>query len=644
MKRNILPDLEGLLQQRTLDDATQRQLIEWVREQQESLETLYAIVDRLPNLICRYDRQGLIVYANLAFCSQFGLSEDQLLGRRIDEVLPLGTHDQVDHRLQRLFELPTTIVTDIQLSDTRGHTTWYQWIETSVTNVDGDVVAAQAYGQDASLRYAANVVLDQAIRHYRMIVHHLPGTVVLMFDYDCRYILAAGDTNAFFNRTIADFEGKTIFEVWSGPQLESVQSLYRQILDGATPEFEYQSEDRYFSVVGLPVADMTGRVEHGIVIITDISTFKYAEQARFQTQQQLTLIADNINDVLFVYNPVSDRLEYVSDAYERVFNLPDPRSYENPRWIARHVQRQDRWLLYDYWRDGVMLHEESTLELRLKATPFESSDRWVLMRSFPVWDREHTVQRVVGMAKDITLQRKSEEQSLSLALERERIRILTEFIDKASHEFRTPLSIINTNAYLMTSVHEAEQLGHYRKAIENQVQNIAYFVERLVLMSKLDGTTSIKGHPTVLQSVLQEMLTKVQAKAKAQKVTVETRLSGERITLYAEAHFIGTAVRELLDNALKAMPDGGKLTVELRATDRWYMILIEDTGVGMSEETASKIFKRFYRADTAHTTKGFGLGLPIARRIIELHSGHISVESSVGRGSTFSILLPIRPY
>lgn len=644
MKRQILPDLAGLLQQNNLDDATQRWVMEWARQQQDTIETLHAVIDQLPNLICRYDQQGNIVYANLAFRSQFGRPEHQLLGRRIDEFVPLGTPEQVTLRLQRLFKLPTTIVSDVQLADTRGHKTWHQWIETSITNADGRVVAVQAYSQDASLRYAADVVLEQAIRHYRTIVQHLPRTVVLMFDYDLRYVLAAGDTVAVLERGIADIEGKTIDEVWSGPQLESAQTLYRHILEGATPSFEYQRENRYYSLTGLPIQDMTGRIEHGIVIVTDISTYKQAEKARLQTQQQLALIADNINEVLFVYNPVLDRLDYVSDAYERVFGLPDLRTYRNPRAVVRHVQRQDRWLLYDYWRDGVMLHEEGSLEVRLKPDPVEASERWVLVRTFPVWDAERQVQRVVGMAKDITLQRKSEEQSLSLALERERIRILTEFIDKASHEFRTPLSIINTNAYLMSSVHERDQLAHYRRAIENQVQNIAYFVERLVLMSKLDGITSIKGHATVLQSVLQEMLTKIQSKASTQNVSIDTQLEGKRLTIHAEAHYIGIAVRELLDNALKAMPNGGQLKVELRSTDRWYMILIADTGVGMTDEVMSKIFKRFYRADTAHTTQGFGLGLPIARRIIDLHGGHISVESSVGRGSTFSILLPIRLY
>lgn len=648
MERNTQMSLADKLAQAQLDDETRQLVLDLLTQQQQERDTLHSIVDHVPSLVCRYNQAGHITYANQTLCTFFDRTAETMIGQQIGDVVPLGTPAQVKVRLQRLFELPTTIVSDIQLRDANGYLTWYQWIETSVTDGDGRVVAVQAYGQDASFRYAANMVLQQAVNHYRTIVQHLPGTLVLMFDREFRYVLAEGTIGPQLKLDLRATEGKTIDAVHRGALLAYNQALYGRILAGETQNFEYEQGQHTYNVVGLPIVVDSDRidgerVDYGIIIMTDVTAFKQSERARRQTQQQLAMIADNINDVLFVYNPATNVLEYISDAAERVFGLPHQLTNHDPRWMVRYVHPKDRWLVYDYWRDGGMYRADAWLEVRLRPQPSAVEDRWVQIRTFPVQPNSHrTADRVVGVMKDITMQRKSEEQSLSLALERERIRILTEFIDKAAHEFRTPLSIINTNAYLMTAVADAAQLQTYRRAIESQVQSIAYFVERLVLMSKLDGTPALTRYPTALQSIIQETLTKIEPHTRARNITVQASLGDQRIMTNVEAAYIGIAVRELLDNALKAMSNGGTLKIEIKTSSRWYTINVSDSGPGMSPDTLQQIFNRFYRADTAHTTKGFGLGLPIARRIVELHGGHISVESRLGAGSTFTILLPIR--
>ncbi|MBK8022356.1 MAG: sensor histidine kinase [Chloroflexi bacterium] len=109
---------------------------------------------------------------------------------------------------------------------------------------------------------------------------------------------------------------------------------------------------------------------------------------------------------------------------------------------------------------------------------------------------------------------------------------------------------------------------------------------------------------------------------------------------YRSGQFL-EALRQLSDNAAHFTPEGGLVSVSTYQLDDHLSIEIRDTGCGIADADLPKIFNRFFRLDNAHTSAGFGLGLPLARRIVEMHGGSISVTSQIGRGSTFRITLPI---
>jgi len=103
---------------------------------------------------------------------------------------------------------------------------------------------------------------------------------------------------------------------------------------------------------------------------------------------------------------------------------------------------------------------------------------------------------------------------------------------------------------------------------------------------------------------------------------------------------IHQALRELIENAKRHTPDGGRITVNAQIRDAFIVISVQDNGEGIEEEYLTRIFETFWRADDAHSTPGLGLGLSIAQRIVEKHGGHIAVESVPGQGSTFTVWLP----
>lgn len=639
MNTSLFAELRNIFAQYNVDARIQQHLLSQLQQQQNTLETLQQTIDQLPQLVCRYDRHGNIEYSNAAFQNFFGLSATITHEQQINDFIPIGMPEQRSTRLDRLFQMPTTIVSDVQLEDIHGRIITYQWTETSLLNANGEIVAIQGYGTEVGMRDLIPKILQGTIENYRRIVQHLHGVFVLVFDLDLRFLLSDGTyLNGPGRVDLRTLEGKSIFDVWSDTHLDIMHAAYTDILDGHAQDFEYRDNGNTFNVVGVPIQDLDGNVAYGVVLMIDISPQK---RLQHQSKQQLSLIADHIDDILFVYNPLLNQVEYLSDAYHRSFDLTHNPTSTNPLWLIREVHPADRPKVYAFWREGRIFQDLAFLEVRLKPKIHTTEEHWILIRTFPVRGDENQVIRVVGIVKDITAQRQEDAQFISAELEQERIRILTEFIDKAAHEFRTPLSIINTNAYLMTNTSEPERQQRYRQIIERQVQSISHLVERLVLMAKLDGLQALKRHTVILQGVVRELLAKVQHRITDQNVQLNLLLPEERIQLEADAHYLGVAITELVDNALKVLPVGGTLTVQLAMSDDWYVIMILDTGGGIEMEHIGHIFKRFYRADMAHTTKGFGLGLPIARRIIELHGGHITVESGK-EGSRFTIFLPIQ--
>lgn len=235
----------------------------------------------------------------------------------------------------------------------------------------------------------------------------------------------------------------------------------------------------------------------------------------------------------------------------------------------------------------------------------------------------------------------AEKQALELAVERERGQILTQFIRDASHEFRTPLSLINLNIHAIKRDIESPRHLERLAGVETIVQSITALVDDLMTMARLDSSTIRDLRPVDMTQILADLIAVMRdfATLNKQEILQDFDANSRR---YVEVNpeQINMAMKNILDNAIRFTPENGTITVRTRRPDTNLIVEIEDTGLGMTEDVLPHIFERFYRVDEAHTTHGFGLGLPIAQKIVDLHKGTIEVESTPGTGSIFRIILP----
>ena len=216
-----------------------------------------------------------------------------------------------------------------------------------------------------------------------------------------------------------------------------------------------------------------------------------------------------------------------------------------------------------------------------------------------------------------------------------------DLISNVSHEFKSPLNSIVGNVDLV--LEEPEPLPPQVTRRLLVVQRNAERLLSLVADLAASASTALNVHPkrTDLASLVETTVGSAQAWAERSQVEISADVPSP-LWAYADPLRIGQVLDNLVSNAIKYSPDGGRVSISAEADRQWVRLSVQDTGMGMSREDKARVFNRFFRADAAQQAAipGAGLGLSITQMIVERHGGTISCESGEGMGSTFTVTLP----
>jgi signal transduction histidine kinase len=221
-----------------------------------------------------------------------------------------------------------------------------------------------------------------------------------------------------------------------------------------------------------------------------------------------------------------------------------------------------------------------------------------------------------------------------------------DFLANVSHELKTPLTSIQgfAQAMLDGATEDDESRDHAARVIYEESDRLRRLVEDLLDLARLDsGQIVFEREPIDLKLLLSSVAERLSLTAKDKGVRLEDRLPGLTIMI-GDGDRLAQVFTNLIDNALKNTPAEGTVFLHGEVEGGWVSIHVEDTGPGIPDEDLSRIFERFYQVDKARRGgkgRGVGLGLAISRQIIEAHGGRLVAQSAIGKGSRFTVQLPI---
>jgi two-component system phosphate regulon sensor histidine kinase PhoR len=223
-----------------------------------------------------------------------------------------------------------------------------------------------------------------------------------------------------------------------------------------------------------------------------------------------------------------------------------------------------------------------------------------------------------------------------------------DFVTNASHELKTPLAAIRAYAETlqMGAIDDAEATQNFLSGILSQADRINGLIVGMLQLARVQaGGAILKRVRFEVQAEIESCLDAAEVMARAKQVTLTTELPEAPLFMYSDPEAVQTVVSNLLSNAVRYTPAGGKVSLRLTAAGTGLIIRVQDTGVGIEKEELSRIFERFYRVERARTseTGGTGLGLSIVKHILQALGGTVTVTSELNVGSSFEVYLPVQP-
>ncbi len=219
-----------------------------------------------------------------------------------------------------------------------------------------------------------------------------------------------------------------------------------------------------------------------------------------------------------------------------------------------------------------------------------------------------------------------------------------ELIGNISHELRTPLAGIKAMVETLSggAVDDKKAARDFLTRIDGEVERLTQLVSELTELSRIEtGKAELRLELVNLNQLAEEVISQLSPQAERQKLTLGKKLAARLPKVNADRARVRQVITNLVHNAIKFTPEEGKITITTRALEGTVGVDIADTGIGIPEADLPHVFERFYKGDRARSGAGTGMGLAIAKHVVEAHGGRIWVESEEGRGSTFSFSLPL---
>ena len=427
--------------------------------------------------------------------------------------------------------------------------------------------------------------------------------------------------------------------------------LGKEILPYEVEFIAKSGEKRVGRIHGISIKDDNGKVVGDLVIASDVTENKKAEDALRESEERFKDLFQNANDLIqsvdingrFVYVNKSwlETLGYTEDELEGLTLRDILRKDQIPHCMEVFKKvcnggSFDRAETIFVSKDGHEIYVEGNVNAKFKGGEFIATR---------------------GIFRDITRRRKTEEElkksKRRIELQNIKLRKLdelkTDFLNVTSHELRTPVTPIK--GYLQMLLKQkigsiTEEQEKVLKIIQRNTDRLDHLIQDLLDISRLEsGTMKFIPEQADINRLIGEIAETMRSSADLKNIKINVDLEEKIPDLIIDRDRVKQVIMNLINNAIKFSPDGSVVNIRAKKEEDEILFEVQDSGRGIPKNEQTKIFDTFYQVDSGMDRKfgGVGLGLSISRGIVLAHGGRIWAESTVGKGSTFRFTFPIEP-
>jgi len=586
------------------------------------------------------DENNNIYYVNKAFCQTYHFSMEEIIGQPCSILF-----DDWDTISSEMLASPQFVAREMVHKKKDG-TLFPVSVSRSLLNdeITSISVSYVVTVQDITQRKFSEKKLAESTNLYRLLADniydlvalHQPEGDLIYISPSCHKILG------FAEEELYGFQPN---ELIHPDDVEKTKKIYHQAVShgetliAATYRMRTKSGNYiWLETYSTPILDDEGGVCQLLAVSRDISQRKRIEE-ELQTREAYLHSLLNTQNALVLRTDMDGNYSYVNDAMHSIYRWMYPRKKDmigSPSLAT--IIDEDHIKAYNAIEECIKKPNTSVqIELR---KPTEDGGFFTAVWEFmALTNYEDHLTEIQCVGIDISERKAIEERNFEIAIEKERLAVITKFIQDAAHEFRTPLSIIGTSSYLMSKNDNINYRKEKYEHVEFEINRITKLLNMLSLLVKLENGAELHLSDIHLKPIL-ELSCDVAKFEKETNPSIKIIVPNNTLTIQADSVLFPIVLQELINNAIRNTPSNGYVTISLLENQEDIKIKVEDTGIGISKKDLSHIFDTFWRKDIAHSTSGFGLGLPIAKRIVEKHAGTLVIDSILGHGTICVITLP----
>lgn len=510
----------------------------------------------------------------------------------------------------------------------------------------------QAYITDITERTRAQTELAESEARFSVAFHASPIFIAISRASDGRFVLVNDAFVAWSGYSRDEMLGRNALELGLWEEPSDRQTFFADLQrDGSLRERECRFRDRagrQFTILASAELIQLNHVPHMLVMSLDITERKRAEaelragEARLRESEARFSAAFQASPAFLGILRMSDE-KYVlaNDAYLNWLGYP------REEVLGRSCLELGLWEdAVD--RDRVLEGMRELGAIRQKECHWRNrwGQRFTVLLSAETINLNGTP-HMLSMAMDITQRKRAEDELLrTLEREKELSQLKSNFVSMVSHEFRTPLGIIQSSAELLREFHAKMQTADREAHLESIARNtrrMAGMMEGVLVLSRLEaGKLDFQPAALDLNVFCRRVVDEARSATHA-RCPIELTLSSIVVTAQADEQLLGHIFSNLLSNAVKYSEPGATVHFTVERDGRDAVCVVRDAGIGISEEDQQQLFEAFHRGANVGTRPGTGLGLLLVKRCAELHGGTAQVKSRMGEGTTVTVRLPIFP-